>query len=121
MDERALTRLFLLLRVGIGSLLFVAPRASARVWTGERGLSVTGVVATRGLAARDVAIGLGGLIALKRQGAVRAWVEAGAVADAGDALSCLLAGQRMSVGRRTLCTLTSASAAVAGLRLASED
>jgi hypothetical protein len=67
---------------------------------------------------RDLALGLGTVIALDKGAPVRGWLEASAFADAGDCISALLGRKNMSQ-RACIGTLVSASiAAVLGLVLA---
>ncbi len=119
MDERDQARGLALLRVLLGAGFFLAPRLGVRAWTGEAVPSIGAVVAARGVGARDVAIGLGTLIALEHKGAIRGWLEAGVIADAADATSALFAGRRMSARRRFLFAVSGAASALLGARLAS--
>jgi hypothetical protein len=50
----------------------------------------------RMLGARDVALGLGTVIALDRGAPVRGWLEGSALADAADCVAALLARDQMS-------------------------
>jgi len=78
------------LRVAIGLGAAVAPRMVLRPWVGPR---LAGEKAApmlgRSLGGRDLALALGALIALKEEGPARGWVEAGALADASDAIGML--------------------------------
>ncbi len=53
----------------------------------------------RALGARDVALGVGPVLALRHDVPVRGWVEAGGLADAGDLVGTLLAWRHLP--RRT--------------------
>ncbi len=99
MEARQRARALGLARVALGAALFVAPATAGRAWVGRRRAlgaedAVLSQLAVRGLGARDVVIGVGILAALGRDGAVRGWLEAGAAADAADAL-----GTFMHIGR----------------------
>lgn len=75
-------------RLGLGTAVLLAPRALLRLALREGGPSQEAVLALRMLGVRDVALGLGTLLAARRNpGSVRGWTEAGALADAGDALA----------------------------------
>jgi hypothetical protein len=63
-----------------------------------------------------MAIGLGALLALRHEGPVRGWLEAGGFADVGDALATVLSWQRLPRFRRWLVVIVAAGAAlVAGV------
>lgn len=75
-------------RIGLGTALFLAPRRLVGAVLREAGPSEEAVAALRMFAGRDVALGLGALVAARRDPrSVRAWVEAGIVADASDAFA----------------------------------
>jgi hypothetical protein len=106
-------------RIALGLGLFLAPRRLTRAWLGRDagGGNVTAVV--RGLAARDVAVGVGTLVALRgdapAQDAER-WIEAGIVGDLGDAVGTLLAGKRDRDGMLVLAIAGGAAMAGAAVR-----
>jgi hypothetical protein len=52
-------------------------------------------VLLRAIGARDLALGLGVLLALDRDAAARGWLQASAVADGLDAAGCLLARRQL--------------------------
>lgn len=70
-------------RVAIGVGALVAPELLLRPWagSGERGERLL----ARAIGGRDLALGLGALLAMRHDSAVRGWVEAGGLADAVDA------------------------------------
>lgn len=90
MDARLLTRLLACGRIGIGLALFAAPRTAARLWLGHDISPGAGILA-RGLGARDLAIGVGTLVALDGDRDVDPWMDAAAAADTADAAAALLA------------------------------
>jgi hypothetical protein len=118
LTDEELARLGGWARVSFGAMTFVAPRWTAKIWTGEDITGTTAVIALRSLGARDLALGLGLLIALKRDAPVRGWLEAGALSDAGDAVSTLLSRRGLSAPRTLLGVVGSAGAAMFGRRLA---
>jgi hypothetical protein len=120
LDAKELAQLLSLGRIVIGAAAVLAPRRFARAWTGERSEAAVSVIATRGLGARDVALGLGTLRALDGEGPVRPWLEAQALADASDTVSTLSVFGQLPPLRRILGLATAAGACYIGLRLASE-
>ena len=120
LDAKELAQLLSLGRIVIGAAAVLAPKRFARAWTGERPEAAVSVIATRGLGARDVALGLGTLRALDGEGPVRPWLEAQALADASDTVSTLSVFGQLPPLRRILGLATAAGACYLGLRLASE-
>lgn len=106
------------LRIGVGGMGFFAPGLFARVWLGPSESDRSSNPAVRGLAARDAALGLGLLFALRRGSPVRGWLEAGALADMADATGSLLAPGAVSRTRRLFFTASGSAAAAAGIGLA---
>jgi hypothetical protein len=107
-------------RVALGVVAFGAPTLPSRPWIGtDAGRASTKTLA-RALGARDVALGLGTLLARRHGTPVRGWLEASALADAGDVAATLIGwGSRPRLGR--LAVLTAATAgAVACSALARE-
>jgi hypothetical protein len=76
-------------RVAIGVVSLLAPAFVGRVMTDRSGGGTT--LFARMVGARDLALGLGLLIALDRGAPVRGWLEASALVDGIDAAACLLA------------------------------
>jgi hypothetical protein len=102
-------------RIGVGTAFLLAPRAlfGRAMRTGRP--SEETVVALRMFAARDLALGLGALIAA-RQGSgggrgLRGWLEGGALADASDALAFAPAGSLRPLARWGVSLLAAAAAA----------
>jgi hypothetical protein len=101
------------MRVSLGAVAMVAPDLALRPWVGRPGGAERRVLA-RSLGARDIALGLGALLAARRQAPLRGWVEAGSLADVGDTLGTLLAFGRLPRGGRVLVLGAAAGAAAAG-------
>ncbi len=118
LDERDLARLLSLGRIAFGAAAALAPHRFGRFWTGERSPGVTARVATRGLGVRDVALGLGTLLALEGDGPASRWLEAQALADASDTASTLLAFRELPPFRRWAAVATPGSACWLGITLA---
>jgi hypothetical protein len=102
-------------RIALGLGLFLAPRRLTRIWLGDEadGRFVPAVV--RGVGARDVALGVGTLVALGGNEPTREadrWLEAAIVGDLGDAVGTLLTG-RLDRDRAVIVAIAG-GAAVAG-------
>jgi hypothetical protein len=80
-------------RVGVGFVALGAPLAVSRSWVGRSGDGPPGVVLGRALGSRDLALGLGALIALRRQekatGQTSVWSAAAEPAPAAAAPAAL--------------------------------
>jgi hypothetical protein len=91
-DARRYARLLSYGRIGLGVTALVAPRLPSLPWLGDiesRRSSVQ--LFARSLGARDVALGVGPVMALRHGAPARGWMEAGGLADAGDVVGTLLA------------------------------
>jgi hypothetical protein len=106
------------LRVGLGVAMFVAPNRIAKAWTGEDDQSLPTTQAMRGMAIRDIAIGLGLVKAVELETSTRGWLEAAALADAGDALATLLEWRRFGGLRGLLWFATEVGAGLLQMQLA---
>ena len=101
----------------LGAADFVAPVTGSVLLGIDRSSAVRMSWATRAFANRDFAVGLLGIAGARQGGAVvRTALLTGAVCDAGDALTFLLAlrGRQIGRGRGTLLALSSAGAATLG-------
>ena len=78
-------------RVAIGVVSLLAPGLVGRTLTGRDGSASGTPLFARMVGARDLAVGLGLLVALNRGAPVRGWLEASAVVDGIDTAACLLA------------------------------
>jgi hypothetical protein len=119
MEDRDLARLLGLARLVLGAAAFAAPRSFTRMWTGEGEGSTTLPMAVRGLGARDVAIGVGILVALENDGPVSRWLEAAAVADAADAVATVTSWRQLPGLRRLGLFALETGAAWVALNVAS--
>jgi hypothetical protein len=77
-------------------------------------------VLARAFGARDLAIGLGVVIALDRGAPVRGWIEAGALSDGVDTLATLFAGGSIHPAIRWPAFAVGASSLATGVQLAPE-
>lgn len=101
-------------RVGLGVVLALAPRWSWRQLCRSNPPTDEAALAVRMLGGREIALGLGGLLASRHDGAVRGWAEAGALADTVDA-AALAVSPGVSGWRRPATVLLAGGAAAAGL------
>src|SRR5688500_20271823 len=76
-------------------------------------------VLARAFGVRDLAIGLGVVIALDRGAPVRGWIEAGALSDVIDTAASLLAGNSIPPAIRWPCVALGAGSAAAEIGRAS--
>jgi hypothetical protein len=82
-------------RIAIGLAAMVAPGLATRAMSGRQTSEPIGPVFARMLGARDVALGLGTVIALDRGKPVRGWLEGSALSDTVDCLACVLAREHI--------------------------
>ena len=91
MDDATLALSLARARIAFGATALVAPRLVARVMGAGHTPRGTAPLLARMLGGRDIALGLGTVIALDRGKPVRGWLEGSALADAVDSLAALLA------------------------------
>lgn len=98
---------------GLGYL--VAPERTARGWVGSLAARPEATILTRALGARDLALSLGALNALRDGDSARNWFAAQTLADAADFMATL-AARRALPARSVAFALTMAgvSTAIAG-------
>ncbi len=117
MDARTLARGLALGRIGLGAGLVVAPVRMSRGWVGEdgtrRGAQVIGI----GLGARDVALGVGSLLALERGTDARTWFAASVACDVADAVATHTRREALPPAGAVGVTALAGSAALLGLWL----
>lgn len=101
-------------RVALGLVAVVAPAVPLSPWVGEDRDRPSARVLARALGGRDIALGLGALLAWRRARPVRGWVEAAALADAVDTAATLAAFDHLPSGGRLLVAGSAAGAALAG-------
>ncbi len=113
MDDAQLALFYARGRIAVGVAALGAPGFVARAVSGRPEDAGVEALFARMLGARDLALGLGTLLALKKGAPVRGWLEASALVDAADCAAGILARKRMS--SRALAgtiVLASGSAAV---------
>jgi hypothetical protein len=82
-------------RIALGAAALVTPGLAGRIMLGRDGSRPGAKLFARMIGGRDVALGLGVVIALDRGAPVRGWLEASALADGVDLVSCLLGGDEI--------------------------
>jgi hypothetical protein len=102
-------------RIAVGAAFLVAPSLAGRLWVGGEAASAGARVLGRAFGVRDLVLGLGVVIALDRGAPVRGWLEASALADAGDFTAGLLDADALPPRLRPgVLALGAGSAALAG-------
>jgi hypothetical protein len=102
-------------RVALGVTALAFPSVVARPWVGKAaGDDLAGTVLGRALGARDLALGLGTLAAL-RSGHARGWLAAAALSDAFDVASSAASWSELPKATRWLVATSAGGAAIAGV------
>jgi hypothetical protein len=105
-------------RVALGLTAVAWPAVPARPWVGGAADDLAARVFGRALGARDIALGLGAVQALRHQaaepGPARAWVAAGALSDALDVATSLASWRELPRTSRWLVVVSAGAAALAG-------
>ena len=96
MEDATLAMSLARCRIAIGVAAVVTPGLAARVMGGRRASGGIAPFFARMLGGRDIALGLGTVIALDRGKPVRGWLEGSALADTVDCVACVLARENMS-------------------------
>ena len=102
----------------VGAAFVVAPGLAGGAWVGSDARRRPVKVLARAFGARDLAIGLGVVIALDRGAPVRGWIESGVLSDAIDVAASLLAGSSIPPALRWPCVALGAGSAALGVWLA---
>ncbi len=120
MEPRDRALLHARLRIGLGAAFVLFPALSGRMWIGSDAARRPVKVLARAFGGRDLAIGLGVVIALDRGTPVRGWIEAGALSDAIDTCASLLAGGSIHPAIRWPAIALGASSTAVGAQLANK-
>jgi hypothetical protein len=115
MDARTFARGLALGRIALGAGLVVAPSRSARGWVGAAGARPGAQVMGVAVGARDVAVGVGSLLALERGGDARGWFAASVVCDVADAAATFARRDALPATGAIGVTALAGSAALFGL------
>jgi len=89
-------------RVVFGLAFLASPALTGRVWIGRDADRAAPAVLTQAIGARDLTMGLGALIAMRRGKAARGWMEAISLTDAVDFTCALLARDRIPPATRAV-------------------
>jgi len=112
-------------RTGVGGVMLVRPRLLPTALGVDSASAARTAWVVQMLGAREVALGLGTLVALRSPDgrAARAWVAAGALSDGADVLTLGAAVLRGRLSRRTggLVVLSALGATVAALRALEQE
>jgi hypothetical protein len=104
-------------RMLVGAAFVLAPGLAGRLWIGRDAARRPVTVLARAFGARDLALGLGVVIALDRGAPVRGWIEGGVLSDAVDVAATLLAGDSIPADLRRGALALGAGSAVLGAAL----
>jgi len=107
-------------RIAVGAAFALFPGLAGRMWIGSDAARRPVKVLARAFGVRDLAIGLGVVIALDRGTPVRGWIEAGVLSDAVDTAASLLAGGSIPAAIRWPAIALGAGSTAAGVQLAPE-
>jgi hypothetical protein len=118
MDARDRALLHARGRIAVGAAFVLLPGLAGRMWISSDAARRPVKVLARAFGARDLALGLGVVIALDRGTPVRGWIEAGVLSDAIDTCASLLAGSSIPPAIRWPCIALGAGSAAAGAALA---
>jgi len=118
MDDRATARRLAFGRVAIGVALVAVPRLAGRTWVGADAARGGAQVFARGLGARDVALGLGTIAALREGAPARPWLRAGVLSDLTDVTATWAARRELPALARIGALGIAGGAALVGARLA---
>lgn len=106
-------------RVALGLTAVAWPAAPARPWVGAAADDLAVRVFGRALGARDLALGLGALTAMRRpdgdRGSASAWVAAGALSDALDVAASIRSWRELPREGRWLVAASAGGAALIGV------
>jgi hypothetical protein len=109
-------------RVAIGATAILAPRIAMRPWLGRGVGRPTDKLLARSLGSRDIALGLGAILAIDRGAPTRGWLEAGGLADAGDLVGTVVAFRALPRFLRwAMLLVMSGAVAAAGVLAPSVD
>ena len=114
MHDATLAMSFARCRIALGAAAVLTPGPATRVIGGRRASEGITPLFARMLGARDIALGLGTVIALDRGKPVRGWLEGSALSDSVDCVACVLARQHMPPTVFRSAAGLAAASAVAG-------
>jgi hypothetical protein len=104
-------------RIALGAIALAAPGLAGRAMFGGDGSRPGAKVLARMVGGRDLALGLGVVIALDRGAPVRGWLEACALADVVDLAACVIARDEIPQATYVGTAALAGGAALAGVWL----
>lgn len=107
-------------RIGVGGFGLVAPGAFVQIWTGLNRHSRQVRTIGFAVAARDLALGIGGLQAVRGGGNSALWLRCAALADAADFVATIKGFGALPRWRREPLVLAAAASAATAWWLARE-
>jgi hypothetical protein len=116
-DARTMARDHAIGRVVVGTGMVLAPRLFATAWVGPKAVSAGTQVITAANGARDLAIGLGALRAVRTGGRAAPWLGAGVFADVVDLVATLRARDELPTSAVVSVSLVAAGSAAVGVWL----
>jgi hypothetical protein len=117
-QTRRLTLLYCAARAAFGLALLGPPSWAATRWLGPDARRRAVTVAVRGLGTRDMALALGAIDAVRREGAVVPWLVAAVAGDVTDIAISLAAGESLPDQARWGTPALAGMSAAAGTALA---
>lgn len=120
MEPRDAALLHARARIAVGAAFVLLPGIAGRMWIGSPASWRPVKVLARAFGARDLAIGLGIVIALDRGTPVRGWIEAGMLSDAIDTAASLLAGDSIPAAIRWPAVAVGAGSTAVGVALSKD-
>jgi len=118
-DRRPFATAIALTRVVLGLAAVAAPGPAGRAWIGPGASGRDRAVILRALGGRDVALGVGALLALRAGREARRWLLMGAISDLVDTAASAAGFGALPERRRWLVLAASGGAACAGAFLGS--
>jgi hypothetical protein len=112
MNAAHIARLVAAGRIGFGVALMAVPGRVTGPWLGNDAARIGTQVVSRGLGARDLALGAGALATPNAQ--LRTWVAAGIAADAADVAGTLMAGDALPGRGRALVVGVASTGVILG-------
>lgn len=120
-DVQARARAVAIGRIALGASFLVAPGVALRAWPGhDEARGPVSRLLARSVGVRDIALGVGTLLAVEHDTPVRGWLEAAMLADAGDAAAIVVGFRHLPRMRAVAMLGASLGAVVAGRRLVTD-
>jgi hypothetical protein len=122
MDPREVATQISIGRMAFGTAFMLAPSLAGGMWIGPEASRPGPKLVIRALGARDFALGLGTLLAMRHNRPTRGWLEASGLADFADLVATIMAGDGIPATSRVVTyAIAAPSAALCGLTAARVD